>query len=35
MVARYALEKGYMSDIQVANLVMAASPNRGTFLAGL
>ncbi len=35
MVARYALEKGYMSDIQVANLVMAASPNRGTFLAGV
>lgn len=35
LIARYALEKGYMSDVHVVNLVMAASPNRGTFLAGV
>lgn len=35
VVVRYALEKGYLSDLRVVNLVMAASPNRGTFLAGV
>jgi hypothetical protein len=35
IIARYALESGYLTGIQVVNLVMASSPNRGTFLAGV
>lgn len=35
LIARYALEKGYMEGLKVKNLVMAAVPNRGTFLAGV
>lgn len=35
MIARYALENGYLTDFNVVNLVMASAPNRGTFLAGV
>ncbi|MGI6632767.1 MAG: hypothetical protein ACOX5M_06905 [Bacillota bacterium] len=34
-IARYAVENDYLEGVRIANLVMVASPNHGTFLAGV
>jgi len=35
LVMRYTLEKGYLRESSIRNLVMLDAPNRGSFLAGL